>query len=125
MAQNNKTDNPQVVPENTQGEAQGAPETETGAGQVPDQSGATASQEGGAQQTETAAAMQTVFVKADNGLNLRGGPGLGFQSWTVLPDGTALVIHPLPGGAEVPGWVLVETPDGLFGWVDRRFLSED
>lgn len=61
-------------------------------------------------------------VRADGGLNLRTGPGLGYPVEEVLEDGTLLAVLELPHGAAVPGWTLVHTGQRT-GWVDVSFLQ--
>ena len=77
-------------------------------------------------------------VTAGRGLNLRAGPGPGFQVHTVLAEGEAVEVLKLwssgPQGAfevRVPGWEYIFTrkkignsdSDGAVGWVDSRFLA--
>lgn len=64
-----------------------------------------------------------VTVASPIGLNLRLGPSKSYASLKLLPDGAELSIHELPGKTEVPGWALVETAEGLFGWVCIDFLQ--
>lgn len=61
-------------------------------------------------------------VIADNGLNLREGPGRGYRAAQVLPTGAAAKVLALPYGTKVPGWALVHTGDRT-GWVDIRFIQ--
>lgn len=77
-------------------------------------------------------------VTAGRGLNLRAGPGPGFQVHTVLAEGEAVEVLKLwssgPQGVfevHVPGWEYIFTrkkignsdSDGAVGWVDSRFLT--
>lgn len=75
-------------------------------------------------------------VTAGRGLNLRAGPGPGFQVHTVLAEGEAVELLKLwssgPQGVfevHVPGWEYIFTrkkigiSDGAVGWVDSRFLA--
>lgn len=66
---------------------------------------------------------EKVTVASPIGLNLRCGPSKAYASLKLLPDGAELSIHELPGKTEVPGWALVETTEGLFGWVCADFLQ--
>lgn len=61
------------------------------------------------------------IVTAARGLNLRDGPGFGFEVLTVLEYGSPVLILDLPAGASVPGWELVWA-GGMAGWVSSRFL---
>lgn len=67
--------------------------------------------------------IEKVTVAAPIGLNLRCGPSKSYASLKLLPDGAELSLHELPGKTEVPGWALVETAEGLFGWVCAEFLQ--
>lgn len=67
--------------------------------------------------------VEKVTVASTIGLNLRCGPSKSYASLKLLPDGAQLSIHELPGKTEVPGWALVETAEGLFGWVCIDFLQ--
>lgn len=75
-------------------------------------------------------------VTAGRGLNLRAGPGPGFQVHTVLAEGETVEVLKLwssgPQGVfdvHVPGWEYIFTrkkigiSDGAVGWVDSRFLA--
>lgn len=64
-----------------------------------------------------------IVVSAPQGLNLREGPHVSYAVRAVLSDGTPVEILDLPKDVEVPGWVLVETGDGI-GWVNTHFLTE-
>nr|WP_325212927.1 SH3 domain-containing protein [uncultured Oscillibacter sp.] len=69
-------------------------------------------------------------VRAENGLNLRAGPGPGFEVWDVLPGGAEVSVLTLlaEGGPQgvfdfrVPGWSYIFTGKYV-GWVDSRFLE--
>ena len=63
------------------------------------------------------------MVSAPQGLNLREGPHVSYAVRAVLSDGAPVEILDLPKDVEVPGWVLVETGDGI-GWVNTHFLTE-
>ena len=67
--------------------------------------------------------VEKVTVASSIGLNLRCGPSKAFERLELLPDGAELTVHELPGKTEVPGWALVETPAGLFGWVSADYLQ--
>lgn len=64
-----------------------------------------------------------IVVSAPQGLNLREGPHVSYAVRAVLSDGAPVEILDLPKDVEVPGWVLVETGDGI-GWVNTHFLTE-
>ena len=61
------------------------------------------------------------IVTASKGLNLRAGPGFGFDVLSVLESGTLLLILNLPMGVKVPGWALVWL-DETAGWVSDKHL---
>lgn len=69
-------------------------------------------------------------VRAGNGLNLRAGPGPGFEARAVLPDGAEVSVLTLlaEGGPQgifdfrVPGWKYVFTGE-MVGWVNDSFLD--
>lgn len=69
-------------------------------------------------------------VRVGNGLNLRAGPGPGFEAHEVLPDGMEVSVLTLlaeggPQGVfdfQVPGWKYIFTGRNV-GWVDARFLE--
>lgn len=61
------------------------------------------------------------IVTAAKGLNLRQGPGFGFEVLTVLESGTLVLILDLPMGVKVPGWVLADTGE-MTGWVSDKHL---
>lgn len=61
------------------------------------------------------------IVTAAKGLNLREGPGFGFEVLTVLKSGTLVLILDLPMGVKVPGWVLAGTGE-ITGWVSDKHL---
>lgn len=61
------------------------------------------------------------IVTAAKGLNLRQGPGFGFEVLTVLESGTLVLILDLPMGMKVPGWVLAGTGE-MTGWVSDKHL---
>lgn len=61
------------------------------------------------------------IVTAAKGLNLREGPGLGFEVLMVLESGTLVLILDLPMGVKVPGWVLACTGE-MTGWVSGKHL---
>ena len=61
------------------------------------------------------------IVTAAKGLNLREGPGFGFEVLTVLESGTLVLILDLPMGVKVPGWVLAGTGE-MTGWVSDKHL---
>ena len=71
------------------------------------------------------------IVHARAGLNLRAGPGVGFEVGAILPDGAEVSVLTLlaeggPQGSSevrVPGWKYVFTGQ-MVGWVDSRFLNE-
>lgn len=67
--------------------------------------------------------VEKVTVASPIGLNIRRGPSKSYASMKLLPDGAELSIHELPGKTEVPGWALVETAEGLFGWVCTDFVQ--
>ena len=64
-----------------------------------------------------------IVVSAPQGLNLREGPHVSYAVRAVLSDGAPVEILDLPKDVEVPGWVPVETGDGI-GWVNTHFLTE-
>ena len=64
-----------------------------------------------------------IVVSAPQGLNLREGPHVSYAVRAVLSDGAPGEILDLPKDVEVPGWVLVETGDGI-GWGNTHFLTE-
>ena len=64
-----------------------------------------------------------IVVSAPQGLNLREGPHVSYAVRAVLSDGAPVEILDLPKDVEVPGWVVVETGDGI-GWVNTHFLTE-
>ena len=51
------------------------------------------------------------------GLNVRSGPGTGYESLTVLPK-TEVIISP-----DIAGWLPVEMEGGEFGWASAQFLE--
>lgn len=69
-------------------------------------------------------------VRAGNGLNLRAGPGPGFEVCEILPDGMEVSVLTLraESGSQVsfdflvPGWKYIFTGRNA-GWVDLRFLE--
>ncbi len=61
------------------------------------------------------------IVTASKGLNLRAGPGFGFDVLSVLESGTLLLILNLPMGVKVPGWALVWCGETA-GWVSDKHL---
>lgn len=61
------------------------------------------------------------IVTASKGLNLRAGPGFGFDILSVLESGTLLLILNLPMGVKVPGWALVWCGETA-GWVSDKHL---
>ena len=61
------------------------------------------------------------IVTAAKGLNLRQGPGFGFEVLTVLESGTLVLILDLPMGVKVPGWALVWLGETA-GWVSDKYL---
>lgn len=61
------------------------------------------------------------IVTAAKGLNLREGPGFGFEVLTVLESGTLVLILDLPMGVKVPGWALAHTGE-MTGWVSDKHL---
>lgn len=61
------------------------------------------------------------IATAAKGLNLREGPGFGFEVLTILERGTLVLVLDLPMGVKVPGWELVNTGERT-GWVSDRFL---
>ena len=63
----------------------------------------------------------SAIVTASKGLNLRAGPGFGFDVLSVLESGTLLLILDLPMGVKVPGWALVWLGETA-GWVSDRHL---
>lgn len=70
-------------------------------------------------------------VRSAKGLNLRAGPGPGFDVGEVLPDGAEVSVLTLlaeggPQGAfefHIPGWKYIFTGRRV-GWADARFLEE-
>ncbi len=67
--------------------------------------------------------IETVTVDSPIGLNLRRGPSKSYAVLKLLWHGEELSVHELPGKTEVPGWALVETAEGMFGWVCADFLK--
>ncbi|MDN0031619.1 SH3 domain-containing protein [Oscillibacter valericigenes] len=63
-------------------------------------------------------------VVSPTDLNLREGPNKEYIVLEVLPDGTPLVVCPLPYDTEVPGWALVVSESGTTGWVMTDYLAE-
>lgn len=61
------------------------------------------------------------IVTAAKGLNLRAGPGFGFEVLSVVEAGTLLLVLSLPMGVKVPGWALVWL-DETAGWVSEKHL---
>lgn len=51
-------------------------------------------------------------------LNVRQGPGPGYQIMSVVAQGQSLAVT-----ATAPGWLQVLLPDGRSGWVDQRFTA--
>lgn len=78
---------------------------------------------------ETSQTGTQAIVRAPQGLNLRAGPGSGFEVGAVLPDGAGVSVLKLlaeggPQGAfevQIPGWKYVFTGQ-MTGWVDASFL---
>lgn len=60
-------------------------------------------------------------VNSQKGLRLRVGPAFSYDVLKILPDKTPVVVLPLPMGAEVPGWTLVDI-GAQTGWVKSEFL---
>jgi uncharacterized protein YkwD len=75
--------------------------------------------------TPTPAARE-VYVRADNGLNLRSDPSSTAALLRILADGTRLTAigaaHPLDAGGVA--WQNVQTADGQSGWVAAQFLID-
>ena len=61
------------------------------------------------------------IVTASKGLNLRAGPGFGFDVLRVVEAGTLLLVLDLPMGVKVPGWALVWCGETA-GWVSDKHL---
>lgn len=61
------------------------------------------------------------IVTAAKGLNLRAGPGFGFEVLSVVEAGTLLLVLSLPMGVKVPGWALVWLGETA-GWVSDKHL---
>ena len=61
------------------------------------------------------------IVTASKGLNLRAGPGFGFDVLRVVEAGTLLLVLDLPMGVKVPGWALVWLGETA-GWVSDKHL---
>lgn len=61
------------------------------------------------------------IVTASKGLNLRAGPGFGFDVLGVVQFGTLLLVLDLPMGVKVPGWALVWLGETA-GWVSDKHL---
>lgn len=107
MAKKQTTENPELTQANPE-TAQVAPETPQTAPETP----------------QTAPeSIEKVTVASPIGLNLRRGPSKSYAVLKLLPDGTELSLHELPGKTEVPGWALAETYEGIFGWVCADFLK--
>ncbi|MEW5911382.1 MAG: DUF6515 family protein [Thermodesulfobacteriota bacterium] len=62
-------------------------------------------------------AMGTAIVTAVV-LNVRSGPGYNYPVTGTVPQGYSLNIY-----GQQPGWLYVQTPSGLFGWVAQRFTN--
>lgn len=92
--------------------------------QAPEASGSVAPNDGQSPaepETPPAPEGRSAIVTAAKGLNLREGPGFGFEVLTILESGTLVLALDLPMGVKVPGWELVDTIDRT-GWVSSRFL---
>lgn len=61
------------------------------------------------------------IVTAANGLNIREGPGFGFEVLGVAEFGTLLIAADLPHGVKVPGWEMVYAGK-ITGWVSDKHL---
>jgi uncharacterized protein YraI len=62
----------------------------------------------------------TAHVSPSYALNMRTGPGPGYDVITVLDPGTSLVLE---GRNATASWILATTTDGIHrGWVSRYFL---
>lgn len=61
------------------------------------------------------------IVTASKGLNLRAGPGFGFDVLRVVEAGTLLLVLDLPMGVKVPGWALIWSGETA-GWVSDKHL---
>lgn len=60
-------------------------------------------------------------ILAQNGLNMREGPGFTFDILCQVPDAAVVVVLPLPYGVTVPHWALVHTGQAV-GWVATRYI---
>ncbi|MCB2184894.1 MAG: SH3 domain-containing protein [Deltaproteobacteria bacterium] len=60
----------------------------------------------------------TVVVVVSNGLNVRQGPSYQHAVIAVANQGDQLVVQ-----ASAPGWLYVQLPDGILGWVDQRYTA--
>ena len=65
-------------------------------------------------------AIKKAAVSAENGLNLRRGPGL--EVLKILPDGAELQMVEIPEDAAIEGWCPVITGDGNRGWVMDQYI---
>ncbi|MCB2228653.1 MAG: SH3 domain-containing protein [Desulfarculaceae bacterium] len=66
----------------------------------------------------SAPASGTVVVLSE-ALNLRSGPGMGYNVVAVLSQNTALELQ-----SRSNGWLYVRAPGGQMGWVARQFTSD-
>ena len=71
----------------------------------------------------TAISDRIAVVTAENGVNLRKGPGTIFESIGSAEWQQRVAIIPLPYGTEVPGYVLAHTGE-IVGWINELFLRE-
>lgn len=73
---------------------------------------------------KTAPSAPPELVTPTHKLNLREGPHKGYAVLDKLDPGVILMILPLPCGAEVPGWSLVEVAgSGAVGWVNADYIT--
>ena len=66
-------------------------------------------------------AIKKAAVAAENGLNLRRGPGLDVLQ--ILPDGAELQMVEIPEDAAIEGWCPVIAGDGSRGWVMDQYIQ--
>lgn len=71
----------------------------------------------------TAISERIAVVTAENGVNLRKGPGPIFESIGSADWKQRVAILPLPYDTEVPGYVLAHTGETV-GWINSLFLRE-
>ncbi len=71
----------------------------------------------------SAATIKTVIVASQNGLNLRSGPSIAFESLMILDQGTKLEVLNTPDEFTFKGWVYVRTGK-LKGWIKEAFVHD-